>query len=221
VNRKEEKMQGKLQVRGLNPKQLQKWRVVLATDDPAKLDREADQYRKRCGKVNVQLSAILTRSEKTQLTRSVLERDKRKCRKCGNTVDVQVVSLRYEEYHNPDKLVTLCRICRHARKILLDEPFDEKVVRRWLHNGRTGIEELVEDYRTKYPSQYAEMVKQAGVEGAADVAEELIMLTYFGGNPHLRKKQSPQFVQALEEHRKRDPIPDAFLETDEGSDTST
>jgi len=210
-------MQGKLQVRGLNPKQPQKWRVVLITDDPAKLDNEADLYRKRYGKVNVQLSAILTRSEKTQLTRSILERDKRKCRKCGNTVDVQAVSLRYEEYHNPNKLVTLCRICRHARKVLLDEPFDEKIVRRWLRNGHTGIEELVDDYRAKYPRQYAEIVKQAGVEGAAEVVERLIMRTYFGGNPHLRKKQSPQFVQALEEHRKRDPIPDAFLETDKDS----
>lgn len=210
-------MQGKLQVRGLNPKQLQQWRVVLTTDDPSKLDSEADRYRKRCGKVNVQLSAILNRSEKTKLTRSVLERDKRKCRKCESTIDVQVVSLRYEEYHNPNKLVTLCRICRHARKILLDEPFDEKAVRQWLRNGHTGIEELANDFRQKYPTQYAEMVKRAGIEGAGDRIEELITKTYFGGNPFLSIKQSPQLGKAIEEQTKRDPIPEAFLKTDENS----
>jgi hypothetical protein len=217
VNRKEQKMQGKLQVRGLTPKQPHKWRVVLATDDPAKLDNEADLHRKRYGKINVQLSAILTRNEKAQLTRSVLGRDKRKCRKCGNTVDVQVVSLRYEEYHNPDKLVTLCRICRHARKILLDEPFDEKAVRQWLRNGRTGVQDLADKFRREYPLQYAEMVKRAGVEGAGDRIEELIVKTYFGDNPFVGRKRSPQLGKAIEEHTKRDAVPAAFLEMDEGS----
>jgi hypothetical protein len=217
VNRKEQKMQGKLQVRGLNPKQPQKWRVVLTTGDPAKLDNEADLYRKRYGKVNVQLSAILTRSEKAQLTRSVLEHDARKCRKCGNTVDVQVVSLRYEEYHNPDKLVTLCRMCRHARKILLEEPFDEKAVRRWLRNRRTGVQELADKFRQEYPLQYAEMVKRAGVEGAGDRIEELVVKTYFGDNPFIGRKRSPQLGKAMEEQTKRDPIPDAFVEMDKSS----
>jgi len=211
-------MQGKLQVRGLNPKQPHKWRVVLTTDDPAKLDNDADKYRKHYEKVNVQLSAIFTRSEKTQLTRSVLERDKRKCRKCGNTVDVYVVSLRYEEYHNPDKLVTLCRICRHARKVILEEPFDEKAVRQWLRNGRTGVHELADKFRREYPLQYAEMVKRAGVEGAGDRIEELIVKTYFGNNPFVGRKQSPQLGKAMEEQTKRDPVPDAFLSTDGDSE---
>lgn len=212
-----EMMQGKLQVRGLNPKQLQQWRIVLTTNNPSKLDSEADQYRKRYGRANVQLSAVLTPVEKTQLTRSVLERDKRKCRKCGSTIDMAVVSMRFQEYHNPNKLVTLCRVCRHARKTILDEPFDEKAVRQWLRNGKTGIEELADEFRQKYPAQYAEMVKLAGVEGAGDRLEELIVKTYFGNNPFLSKKRSPQLSKAMEEQTKRDPIPEAFLKSDEDS----
>jgi 5-methylcytosine-specific restriction endonuclease McrA len=211
-------MQGKLQVRGLDPKQPYEWQVVLETDDPSELDRHAERYRAECGAVNVRLEAILARGEKAKLTRSVLERDKHQCRKCGKTVDVQVVSLRHQEYHNPDKLVTLCRVCRHARKIVLENPYDETATREWLNNGRTGLEEMVDAFRQEYPDAYAEIMRRAGVEGAADALAEEILLVYFGGNPRVGKQWSPHLVNALKEHQQRDPIPDAFRETDESSE---
>ena len=210
-------MQGILRVRGLDAAEPESWQIVFEGDDPAELDHQVDTYRERLGLANVQVDVKLARGEKAKLTRAVLQRDKHQCRKCGKTVDVQVVSMRHEEYHNPDKLIALCRVCRHARKITLDDPYDEIAVRNWLGNGRTGIEELVDDFRAQYPDAYAEMVRLAGVEGAAEFAENMLMLTTFGGNPFLNRSLSPQLGKALEEHSKRDPIPDSFLNTDEDS----
>ncbi len=210
-------MRGILRVRGLDPAELETWQTVFQGDNPAELDHQADTYRERLGVANVQLEVKLSRNEKAKLTRAVLQRDQHQCRKCGKTVDVQVVSMRHEEHHNPDKLVALCRVCRHARKIILDDPYVEIAVRNWLGNGRTGIEELVEDFQKQYPDKYAEIVKLAGAEGAAEFAENMILLTAFGGNPFLNRGVSPQLVKALEEHSKRDPIPDSFLDSEDDS----
>jgi hypothetical protein len=210
-------MQGTLRVRGLDAAKPKTWQMVFQGDNPAELDHQADTYRERLGVANVQLEVKFSRNEKAKLTRAVLQRDQHQCRKCAKTVDVQVVSMRHEEYHNPDRLVALCRTCRHARKITLDDPYDEIAVRHWLSNGRTGIKELVEDLQKQYPDNYAEIVKLAGAEGAAEFAENMIILTAFGGNPFLHRGVSPQLVKALEEHGKRDPIPDSFLDSDDDS----
>lgn len=133
-------MQGKLQVRSVNPHQPDEWQLVLTAADPTELDLQADSYRAVYDAINVQLGAKLTRGEKARLTRSVLARDERRCRKCSNTVDAQVVSSRYQEYHNPDKLITLCRICRRARNIILEDPYDETATRDYAtrRRGRCG-----------------------------------------------------------------------------------
>lgn len=203
-------MQLKLRVRGTNPKQPHKWSTVLETQDPIELDREADRMRRRYGNPDVQIEVTLSRGEKTRLTRAVLNRDQRQCHKCGSAVDLKVVSLRYDEYHNPDKLVTLCRACRHARGVILEEPYNEKIVAKWLSNGRTGIAELAEHFRNEYPDAYAEMRKALGTEGAAEFAENAIMETMFGANPFLGKPLSPKLVKVLQERVKGSTVPDAF-----------
>jgi len=203
-------MQGKLRVRGLNAKKPQSWQIVSQGDDPVQLDRAVDKYRKRLGAANVRLDVKLERGEKAQLTRSVLERDQRRCRKCGSTVDVQVVSLRHNEYHNPEKRVTLCRACRHARWIVLENPYDEKKAAVWLSNGRSGIAELAELFRKSYPDAYAEMQKALGTEGASEFTENAIMETMFGVNPFLKKRLSPKLVKVFQERVKDSTVPDAF-----------
>lgn len=211
-------MHGTLQVCGVNPHQPDEWQLVLTTSDPTELDRQAaNRYRAEYGAVKVHLDVAFARGEKARLTRSVLARDQRRCRKCGNTVDARVVSLHYKEYHNPDKLVTLCRICRHARKIILDDPYDETATHDWLNNGCTGSEELVDAFCREYSNAYAEISRRAGVEGAAGVMPEKILLIYFGNLP-TGGHWSPLLLAAFQEHRERDPIPDVFRETNENSE---
>ena len=210
-------MQGTMRVRGLNAAEPESWAIVFQGDDPAQLDRTADEYRQRLGVANVLLQVKLSRGEKAQLTRSVLERDRRKCCKCGSAVNVQVDSFRLGEYHNPDKLVTLCRVCRHARNILLDKPWNEDTVRRWIADGRSAIEELVVRFREQHPDTYTEMQRQLGVEGAADDMERHIIQTMFGANPFRRQPLSPDVFKAFEERAQEDRVPDAFLEEDTDS----
>ena len=205
-------MECRMRIRGWNPQQPQEWRVVLDGHDPVELDREADGYRARLGESNVQIAAILTRKERVNLYRSVRERDQHQCRKCSSTFDVRVVSLRDHEFHNVAKLALLCRVCRHARLMLLAEPFNEAVMRQWLANGRSGLEELVEDFQRKYPAAYANLQEVMGTAGATEFAANAILEIAQMRNPYLKKRLTPKIVERLVNRAKHPALPDDFRE---------
>ncbi len=205
-------MQGEIKVRGLAPEKPYEWSAALESEDPVQLDTEADRLREQCGVHRVQLKVSLARGEKAKLTRAVLQRDQRKCRKCGSTLDVQVVELRYREYHNAAHLVTLCRSCRHARSILLEHPYDEAVVWTWIANGRRGIDELVDKLRTDEPERYQSLVDAMGVDGAAEFLADKLTETMFGANPLRGRRPSPHLMDVLYERGKDANVPDVFTE---------
>lgn len=212
-------MRGKLSIRGIDASKPDDWTVVLETEDPSQFDREVDHYRMMGYALgHIQRDVTLTRSEKARLTQSVLKRDKHQCLKCGSAVDVKAVSIRHDEYHNADKLVTLCRICRHARKMILDKPYEESIVRAWLENGRTGMQELLDQFREERPDAFAEFKKQFGVDGAIEYIERQLIQMSFGASPLIKKRFSPKIFRALDEHTKDDRIPDAFLAVDTDSE---
>jgi hypothetical protein len=82
---------------------------------PEEIDAEADRLRAE-GHVPV-MRVTMTRSERRAINKAVRERDERRCRKCGSRVDAQIVGMIYDERHNPERLVLLCRPCRRARPL--------------------------------------------------------------------------------------------------------
>ena len=209
-------MQGTIRIRKNARQAGETWRTVFTTSDPLELDREADRHRRIHSDENVQVLVSQTRAEKTQLTRAVLKREGRRCYKCGSTVDVKVVSIRYQEYHNPEQLTTLCRACRHARW-RLEQPYEETVVRAWLTNGKSGVRELAEHFRSEYPERAALLIKQLGVEGANELIENQILETMFGANPAAGKALSPRIKDLFKERVQDSQIPDVFSESEDDS----
>ena len=80
---------------------------------PGEIDAKADRLRLE-GHVPI-VRVTMTRSERRAINKAVRERDGRRCQKCGSRVDAQIVNMIYDERHNPERLVLLCRPCRRAR----------------------------------------------------------------------------------------------------------
>ena len=113
------------------------------------IDAEADRFR-AAGHIPI-VRVTMAGSERRAINKAVRERDSRRCHKCGSHVDTQIVAMIYDEGHNPERLVLLCRPCRRARPagfggIPGHGGWTPQQCWEWVLNGQSGLDERAGQY---------------------------------------------------------------------------
>ena len=195
---------------------------------PEKIDAEADRLRAE-GHVPV-VCVTMTLSARRAINKTVRERDERRCRKCGSRVDAQIVGMIYDERHNPERLVLLCRPCRRARPLEFGGTpghggWTPERAWRWVLNGRSGLDERADRYLAD--PRIAQVIRAAGVQ-AQELKETIkrwLLESDFGLHPETdwgKHGPSPNAEAALREflHGQAEPIPDEMASVIAALDTS-
>jgi hypothetical protein len=185
---------------------------------PREIDAEADRLRTE-GHVPV-VSVTMTRSERRAINKAVRKRDERRCRKCGSRVDAQIVNMIYDERHNPDRLVLLCRPCRRARSLEFGGipgrgGWTPQQCWAWVLNEQSGLDERADRYLA---DPRMTLVLGAGGAQAQEFKEAIkrwLLESDFGLHPETdwsKRGPSPYAEAVLREffHGQVEPLPDAM-----------
>ena len=187
---------------------------------PGEIDAEADRLRAE-GHVPA-VRVTMTGSERRAINKAVRERDDRRCHKCGSRVDGQIVGMIYDERHNPDRLVLLCRPCRRARPpefggIPGRGGWTPERCWAWVLNGQSGLDERAGQYLSD--PRIAPSVRAAGAQEDAikEMIERWLLESDFGLHPETdwsKHGPSPHAEAALREffHGQVESIPDAMVD---------
>ena len=179
------------------------------------IDRVADGLREE-GK-HPSVSVTMSRKEKRALNKSVRERDGRKCRKCGSQVDVKIVEMRYQEHHNPDHLVCLCRPCRRARPAEFGFSMPVAEGWGWVLNGVSGLDERADRYLSDPRISPTVKLLSMPREEVKGVFRRWLLESDFGLNPMTdwtKRGPSPHAEAAFREyfHGQEVAVPEAVAE---------
>ncbi|MBN1937425.1 MAG: hypothetical protein JW934_22400 [Anaerolineae bacterium] len=192
------------------------WKASDTT--PGEVDAEADRLR-AAGDVPI-VHVTLTGSEHRAINQAVRERDGRRCRKCGSRVDVQIANMIYDEWHNPDRMVLLCRPCRRARPPTFgDTPgfggWTPEQCWEWVLNGQSGLDERADRFLSDPQIARAVTASSARKEEFREMIQRWLLESDFGLHPETDWSQhglSPYAEAALREffHGQTEPMPDAM-----------
>lgn len=182
---------------------------------PVEIDAKADRLRVE-GHVQI-VRVAMTGNERRAINKAVRERDERRCRKCGSRVDAQIVSMIYDERHNPNRLALLCRPCRRARPLAFGGipghgGWTPEQCWDWVLNGQSGLDERAEQYLSD--PRIIQAVRAAGVQLQAlkEPVKRWLLKSDFGLHPETDWSQhgpSPHAEAALREffHGQAEPMP--------------
>ncbi len=190
------------------------WKASATTPD--EIDAEADRLR-AAGDIPI-VRVTLAKSERRMVNQTVRERDGRRCRKCGSRVDAQIVNMIYDEWHNPERMVLLCRPCRRARPLeFCGVPgrggWTPQQCWDWVLNGQSGLDERAGQYLSD--PRVIQAVREAGAQLQAfkETVKRWLLESDFGLHPETDWSQhgpSPHAEAALREffHGQTEPLPD-------------
>jgi hypothetical protein len=183
---------------------------------PGEIDAEADRLREE-GHVPI-VRVTMTRSERRAINKTVRERDGRRCRKCGSRVDAQIVNMIYDERHNPERLVLLCRPCRRARPLEFGGTpghggWTPERSWQWVLNGQSGLDERADRYLSD--PRVIQAIRAAGTQPPElrETIKRWLLESDFGLHPETdwgKHGPSPHAEAALREffHGQAEPMPD-------------
>ena len=192
------------------------WKASDTT--PKEIDAEADRLR---AKDHVPIVRVtMTGSERRAINNAVRERDGRRCRKCGSRVDAQIVNMIYDEWHNPERLVLLCRPCRRARPTRFGgipgrEGWTLGQCWEWVLNGQSGLDERADRYLSDPKVIQAIRAADTRPQALQESIKRWLLESDFGLHPETDWSQhgpSPHAEAALREffHGQAEPMPDAM-----------
>jgi hypothetical protein len=159
----------------------------------------------------------MTRNERRAINKVVRERDGRRCRKCGSRVDAQLVNMIYDERHNPERLVLLCRPCRRASPLEFGGTpghggWTTQQCWDWLLNGQSGLDERADQYLSD--PRVIQAVRAAGtpLQALKETVKRWLLESDFGLHPETDWSQrgpSPHAEAAMREffHGQAEPLP--------------